>query len=99
MYRIVWEFEAEPARAADFEREYGAEGVWATFFRQGEGFVETELFRSAADPTRYVTVDRWTSRLAFETFKAARGQEYAAIDARCALLTRAERLVATGEEP
>ncbi len=98
MYRIVWEFEAQPSRTAEFEREYGTEGVWAAFFRHGEGYLGTELFRSAADPTRYVTVDRWVSRAAFDAFRTARRQEYEALDAHCAALTRAERLVATGEE-
>jgi heme-degrading monooxygenase HmoA len=99
MYRIVWEFEAQPSRSADFEREYGAEGVWVAFFRHGEGYLGTELFRSAVDSTRYLTLDRWVSRAAFDAFRSARHQEYEALDARCAALTRAERLVAAGEEP
>jgi heme-degrading monooxygenase HmoA len=99
MYRIVWEFEAEPSRSADFEREYGAEGVWVAFFRHGEGYFGTELFCSTVNSTRYLTVDSWVSRAAFDAFRSAHRQEYEALDARCAALTRAERLVAAGEEP
>lgn len=99
MYRIVWEFEPEPDRVAEFEREYGSGGAWATFFRRGAGYLDTELFRSATRPSRYLTVDRWTSRSAYEAFRAAFGAEYAALDARCEPLTRSERLLAAAEEP
>jgi len=99
MYRIVWQFDAEPARVAEFEREYGAEGVWVRFFRDAEGYLGTELFRSNHEPMRYLTVDRWTSRAAYDAFRAARRQEYAALDTQCAALTRAEQLVAQAEEP
>ncbi len=99
MYRIVWEFEAEPARSVEFEREYGREGAWAVFFRRGAGYVGTELFRSVSEPSRYVTVDRWTSKSAYEVFRGAFGAEYAALDGRCEPLTRSERLLAAVEEP
>lgn len=99
MYRIVWEFDAEPTRTAEFEREYGPDGAWVAFFRVGEGYLGTELFRSAARAARYVTVDRWTSRAAYDAFSAARRPEYAALDARCEALTRGERLLAASEDP
>src|SRR5690242_7070193 len=99
MYRIVWQFDAEPERLAEFEREYGPDGVWARLFRAGEGYVGTELFRSVDRPARFVTVDRWSSRAAYEAFRVARAQEYAAVDTQCERLTRAEALVARGEEP
>jgi heme-degrading monooxygenase HmoA len=99
MYRIVWQFAAEPDRVAEFEREYGRDGVWARLFRGGEGYLGTELFRSLDHPARFVTVDRWSSRAAYDAFRAAREQEYAAVDRQCERLTRAEELVARGEEP
>lgn len=99
MYRIVWEFEPEPSRVAEFEREYGVDGAWGRFFRRGDGYLGTELFKSATDPARYLTLDRWTSRAAHDAFRAAFGAEYAALDARCEALTRAERLVAAAEAP
>src|SRR5215470_15527299 len=97
MYRIVWEFEAEPTRAREFERAYGTEGVWVGLFRAADGFVSTELFRSTADPLRYLTVDRWTSRAAHEAFCAAHERAYTALDQQCAALTRLERLMARGD--
>jgi quinol monooxygenase YgiN len=99
MYRIVWQFDADPDRVGEFEREYGAEGAWARLFRAGEGYLGTELFRSTSDPKRFLTVDRWTSRAAYDAFRATRRQEYAALDSECASLTRAELPLAQGEEP
>jgi heme-degrading monooxygenase HmoA len=99
MYRIVWEFEADPRLTAEFEREYGGHGAWETFFRRAAGYLGSELFRSAAVPSRYLTVDRWTSRAAYEAFRAGFAEEYAALDTHCATLTRSERLVAAAEEP
>jgi len=99
MYRIVWEFEPEPSRVAEFEWEYGADGAWGHFFRRGAGYLGTELFKSATHPARYLTLDRWTSRAAYDAFRAAFGAEYAALNARCDALTRTERLVAAAEEP
>ena len=97
MYRIVWEFEAEPGQVAEFEREYGPGGSWARLFGQGEGYVGTELFRSVGRPARFVTVDRWTTRAAYEAFRAARAREYAVLDQRCASLTRLEELLGEGD--
>ena len=99
MYRIIWEFEPDAARVAEFEREYGSEGAWNALFRRGVGYLGTELVRSTTDRSRYLTVDRWISRSAYEAFREAFREEYAALDARCAALTRSERLVSTAEEP
>lgn len=99
MYRIVWEFEPDVGRVAEFERDYGSEGAWAALFRRGAGYLGTELVRSATDPSRYRTVDRWISRSAYEAFRAAFREEYAALDARSTALTRTERLVSAVEEP
>jgi quinol monooxygenase YgiN len=99
MYRIVWEFEPDPARVKDFEREYGPQGDWGRFFRRGAGYLGTELYRSTTHPARYLTVDRWVSRADYDAFCSAFRAEYAALDARCEALTRTERLVAAAEDP
>jgi heme-degrading monooxygenase HmoA len=99
MYRIVWEFEPEPSRVAEFEREYGTDGAWGHLFRRGTGYLGTDLFKRVMQPQRYLTLDRWTSRAAYDAFREAFRAEYAALDARCNALTRAERFVAAAEEP
>ena len=60
----------------EFERVYGPEGEWAQFFRTGRGFVGTELLRDVEIPNRYLVVDRWESRDAYNEFVAANREEY-----------------------
>ena len=43
MIALVFSYEARDPE--EFERVYGRVGEWAEFFRQGEGYVGTELLR------------------------------------------------------
>jgi heme-degrading monooxygenase HmoA len=70
--------------AAEFERVYGMDGEWAELFRQGRGYVGTELLRDVEAPTRYLVVDRWESADAYNAFIAANREEYMErVDATC----------------
>ncbi len=93
MYEIFWEYEVRPEQVAAFERLYGADGEWARLFRQADGCVETLLFRDTDRPTRYLTVDRWQSRAAFDAFVEATSSAYAALDRQGDALTVRERRV------
>ena len=90
MYLLVWEFRVPAARQADFERVYGADGDWVQLFRRGAGYLGSELARDTADPLRYLTVDRWTAREAYDAFRAAHAADYGALDRSCEALTAAE---------
>lgn len=87
---VVWEFEPHPAAAPEFERAYGPEGLWAPLFQRSTDYLGTELLRNLDRPGHYVTIDRWTSREAYERFRTERAAEYRAIDERCAGLTQHE---------
>ncbi len=91
MYRIVWEFDAEPGRLKDFEQVYGPSGKWVEFFRRSPDYVSTELFRSTDDPARFITLDCWRSRSAYEAFRKAHAEEYAQLDEWCHAVTHHER--------
>jgi heme-degrading monooxygenase HmoA len=69
-------FSYEVRDAAEFERVYGPDGEWATFFGQGRGYIGTELLRDVEVPGRYVVVDRWDSAEAYNEFAAANRDEY-----------------------
>jgi heme-degrading monooxygenase HmoA len=69
-------FSYEARDPAEFERVYGPEGDWAEFFRGGEGYVGTELLRDVEAPGRYLVVDRWESRDAYNAFIAEHRDEY-----------------------
>lgn len=89
----VWEFRPKTGAESRFREAYGPQGVWATFFVTGEGFVSSELNQDLKDPARYLTLDFWVSRAAYETFRAAHAEEYKAIDQQCEALTAGENLI------
>jgi heme-degrading monooxygenase HmoA len=60
----------------EFERVYGPEGEWASFFRTGTGYIGTELLKDVEVPSRYLVIDRWDSSDAYNTFVAERRDEY-----------------------
>ena len=95
MHVIVWEFRARPGREAEFEEVYGPGGAWVELFARSEGFVGTELLRDVAEPGRYLTLDQWTSRSAFETFRERWADDYRELDERCEALTLREEALGT----
>ncbi len=95
MYVILWEFRPRPGREREFEAAYGPDGDWARFFRGGDGYLGTDLLRAGGGEGRYVTIDRWTSKAAYEAFRARLLAEYEAIDRRCEALTERETALGT----
>jgi len=89
-YEIVWEFRLAAARAAEFEQAYGPEGAWVQLFRQAPGFIETRLLRDTDIEGRYLTVDCWNSREAFDDFKHRFAKEYGALDTKLEGLASSE---------
>jgi heme-degrading monooxygenase HmoA len=59
-----------------FEQAYGPEGEWAEFFRQGGGYVGTELLRDVEVPGRYLVIDRWESAEAYNAFATEHRDEW-----------------------
>jgi ribosomal-protein-alanine N-acetyltransferase len=96
---IVWEFRPRPEKRREFEEAYGPEGIWAQFFRQGEGYIRTELHVDPKSPGRYFTLDFWESSAGFEDFKQKYPAEYRAIDAKCESLTTEEKFLGSCETP
>jgi heme-degrading monooxygenase HmoA len=88
VYVTVWKFIVRPEHAAEFEHHYGPDGSWAALFRTAPGFIRTELFRGRAG--EYLTVDYWESPETYIEFRAARGEEYAALDTKLEALTERE---------
>jgi len=97
-YLAIWEFEIQPECRSQFEQTYGPDGAWARLFRRSTDFFGTKLIRDLNRPGRYLTLDRWTSRQAFHSFKQAYAAEYAALDQQCESLTEREAMVGEFEE-
>jgi heme-degrading monooxygenase HmoA len=88
VFVTVWKFIVRPENAAEFETHYGSDGSWAQLFRKAPGYVRTELYRG--EPGQYLTVDYWETPETYLEFKAAMGEEYAALDAQLEALTERE---------
>jgi heme-degrading monooxygenase HmoA len=73
---IALVFTYEVRDPAAFEAAYGASGEWAEFFKQGRGYIGTELLRDVEHPGRYAVIDRWESADAYNTFVQEHRDEY-----------------------
>jgi quinol monooxygenase YgiN len=90
-YMYAWEYVVSPERVAAFERTYGSTGEWVELFRRAPGYLRSELYRDRGNPQRFMTIDYWESRAAWEAFRRRFAVEFEALDARCAELTAQER--------
>ena len=97
MFQILWQFDTTDEQVARFVEAYGPEGPWVVFFRQASGFLGTELFHRSVAPPCFLTLDRWETRAAYETFRRERAVEYSALDAACEGLTVREVFLSAWE--
>ena len=74
MIALVFSYEVRDAQA--FEVAYGPDGEWEQFFRQGTGYIGTELLHDVEIPSRYLVIDRWESAEAYNAFAAEQRDEY-----------------------
>ena len=88
---LVWEFRPAAGRESEFERAYGPDGDWARLFRRDPAYLGTDLLRGPDG--RYLTLDRWRSRAAFEGFRATHAGDYAALDRKMEALTSQEAAI------
>ncbi|HEX9760556.1 MAG TPA: antibiotic biosynthesis monooxygenase [Candidatus Acidoferrales bacterium] len=91
MIQILWEYEVKPGKEVAFETHYTSLGTWSQLFQKAHGYRGTVLLRDAKRPARYVSVDIWSDREAYDTFRREFADEYEKIDALCAGLTDSER--------
>ena len=87
---IVWEFRVAASKEAEFIEKYGPEGIWARFFREGQGYIGTELVQDVADPGRFLTLDYWRSEENFKRFREQNLAEYERLDEQFEGLTKTE---------
>jgi hypothetical protein len=92
MYVIVWQFVAKRGRAAEFETAYGPDGRWVEFFRTGDGYHGTELWRGSES---WITVDRWQSEGHYQRFRREHLARYEELDGEMESLTERETQIGT----
>lgn len=93
MYVIIWEFVAKRGHEQQFEHIYGSAGVWVELFKNGEGYLRTELLHDPSANRRFMTLDYWSSKDAHELFRKKNLRDYEKLDRRCAGLTDVEKHV------
>ena len=93
----VWSFQPASGRESEFSAAYSGDGVWAKLFRQAEGFVGTRLLAPPDAGGRWLTLDEWQSRDAFERFQATLGETYRGLDEELAGLTSDEQFIGAFE--
>ena len=86
----IWEFIVSAEHAGAFERAYGSSGDWVQLFRRATGYLRTELHRDRSQPRRFITIDYWESKEAWEAFRTRFAEEFEALDDECAAWTTHE---------
>jgi hypothetical protein len=94
----LWEFHVKPESVVTFERIYGPHGDWAQLFGKSPDYLGTELIRDLKQRGRYLTLDRWISREAFQRFKQEHQAVYAELDKQCESLTEKEVFLGNFEQ-
>ena len=90
MFVALWEFEVKPRLKKRFQKVYGPGGDWAKLFRSDSHYQEAQLLHDPEHPAIFLTLDFWTSREAYENFRASHAAEYERLDAVGEALTRRE---------
>jgi len=76
----LWAYEVSPEMVDDFYELYGPEGAWVALFRRAPGYLDTELIVDRNQPSRFVTIDRWESKEAFDSFRTEFGTDFDQLD-------------------
>jgi heme-degrading monooxygenase HmoA len=97
MHVIFWTYDVRPGAEAAFETLYGSSGEWAALFRQGKGYLGTELLHAVDVSRRYLTIDRWESEAAGSHFRTTFAGAYETIDRAAEGLTEAETCLGASE--
>lgn len=99
MFVVVWEYQVRSGREAAFAAAYGPDGDWARLFRTDPEFLGTSLLCDVSDPSRFTTIDRWSSESAFQRFMKLAKDRYDDLDQRLSEMTEAETCVFATEVP
>jgi len=91
MHIIIWEYSVREEHIREFISAYDSDGDWVKLFRLSEGYLGTELLRSAHHHDVFLTIDRWESATAFEVFQERFGAEYNKLDTHLEGYTSAEK--------
>jgi hypothetical protein len=87
MYCYVWTYVVRPEHLHAFRAGYGPEGEWVDLFRRDPEYICTRFLGDRNNPTRFMTIDFWSSREACMSFRDRFRIEFEALDKRFEELT------------
>lgn len=93
MYTIIWEYHVKPEKKKEFEKLYGVSGEWVKFFETDDDYFESELIKDVHKPDRYVTIDYWIDKKAYEHFRNQHNEKYQELDLKGASYTVKEKQI------
>ena len=93
LFTYIWEYIVKADSLAAFKSAYGSEGAWVQLFRKHPGYIRTELYQDESQPQRFITIDYWESKTAFEDFKKRFEAQYQAMDEQYEALTQRESFI------
>lgn len=80
MFCYVWSYVVRPESLSAFHTAYGPDGDWVRLFRRDPEYIRTNFLGNLDDPTRFMTIDFWTSREACLSFRKRFASEFEALD-------------------
>lgn len=90
MYKYIWQYYVKQQFIEEFERIYASGGAWLKLFRQGAGYIGTELLHDCSNERRFLTIDSWTTKSAYDKFRSEFAAEFKELDNVCESLTEDE---------
>ena len=97
MYCYIWSFRVRSENVAAFRDAYGPEGGWVRFFRRDPEYRGTQLLCDREDPTRFVTIDFWSSQEAWSSFRERFAKQFDSLDTQFEALTVEETHIGSFE--
>ena len=80
MFCYVWSYVVRPESLRPFRAAYGPDGAWVRLFQRDPEYIRTNFLGELTDPTRFMTIDYWTSREACLSFRERFRSEFEALD-------------------
>ncbi len=93
MYVVIWEFKVLPECLLAFIALCGPEGEWAGWFRESPHYIETSLLKSDQADNVFITIDKWESKSAYDSFYQSDQATFIRLDEKGDLLTTEEKLI------
>jgi len=90
LYTYIWEYYVKDDFVSEFENIYRPDGPWVRLFKEGKGYIKTELHQVIENKTRFLTIDFWTSKSAYDSFRKQFSEEFEELDKVCETLTEKE---------